>query len=213
MTKINFCLAVAGDFQDLPRMNTFFSRLSGLLVITSVLLLSACGGEDEESRLEQISDQSSSAFSASSVTPAPASSISSTTVSSGSSSSYASARASNSSSPVVVGVSSSRASSRSSAKSSSVRSSSSSSAAAKREVVIEWFIPSERENGAYLELDEIGGYEIRYKQVSAERYQSVIIEDGGIDHYSLGALSGNYEFQIATFDVNGLYSEFVTVTP
>lgn len=83
----------------------------------------------------------------------------------------------------------------------------------KQNVVIEWFIPSERENGEYLELDEIGGYEIRYKLKSASSYQSVVVKDGGIDRYSLGELSGTYEFQIATFDVNGLYSEFVTISP
>lgn len=81
------------------------------------------------------------------------------------------------------------------------------------DVTIEWFIPTERENGDYLELAEIGGYEIRYKLLSATQYTSVKVSDGGADQYDLGYLAGDYEFEIATFDTNGLYSDFVAINP
>lgn len=101
-----------------------------------------------------------------------------------------------------------------SSKASSVASSSSSSAPlVNGDVTIEWFVPTERENGVYLELVEIGGYEIRYKLLSASVFTSVYIQDGSIDSKNLGHLIGDYEFQIATYDVNGLYSEFVSITP
>lgn len=185
-------------------------RIPGLLAVAStVLLLSACGGSDEESRLGQVNDSSSQASVGASVPSNSSSALSSST---------SSQRSSSSSSAGGVGVSSSLASSRSSTSSinstSSARSSSSSSAApVSGDVVIEWYIPTERENGDYLELYEIGGYEIRYKLTSTEDYQSVVIDDGTVDHYDLGELSGDYEFQIATFDVNGLYSEFVSISP
>ncbi len=182
----------------------FARRLPNLLACASaLLLLSACGGNDDETRLGQVNDASSQASIAASVPSSSSGTISS---------SVSSQRSSSSSSPVGVGVSSSSISSRSSA--SSAKSNSSSSAApVSRDVVIEWYIPTERENGDYLELYEIGGYEIRYKLTSAQDYQSVVIDDGNIDHYDLGELSGNYEFQIATFDVNGLYSEYVPINP
>lgn len=187
-------------------MNVFkvARRLPNLLACASaLLLLSACGGNDDESRLDEVNDASSQASVAVSVP-----SSSSRTVSS----SVSSQRSSSSSSPVGAGVSSSSISSRSPA--SSAKSNSSSSAApVSRDVVIEWYIPTERENGDYLELDEIGGYEIRYKLASMQDYHSVVVEDGDVDHYDLGELNGNYEFQIATFDMNGLYSEFVPINP
>lgn len=81
------------------------------------------------------------------------------------------------------------------------------------DVVIEWFVPTARENGEYLEASEIGGYEIRYKLLSKDKYTSIVINDGEVDQYKLGYLVGDYEFQIATYDVNGLYSQFVEITP
>ena len=181
-------------------------RLPNLLACASaLLLLSACGGNDDESRLGQVNDASSQASVAASVPSSSSGTVSSSVSSQRSSTSSSSS----SSSPVGVGVSSSSRSSTSSVKSSS----SSSAAPVSNDVVIEWYIPTERENGDYLELYEIGGYEIRYKLTSAQDYESVVIDDGTVDHYDMGELSGSYEFQIANFDVNGLYSEYVPINP
>lgn len=77
---------------------------------------------------------------------------------------------------------------------------------------LEWSIPDHRENGDYLELNEIAGYELRLK-VEGEEPRTVIIEDASKTSYSLEGLSGSYEYSIAVFDTNGLYSDFVDLTP
>lgn len=80
-------------------------------------------------------------------------------------------------------------------------------------VRLEWDRPEFRENGEYLEGDEIGGYELRYRQVGQEEFQTVIVNDGWDEAHELGELVGRYEFTIAAFDNNGLYSEFVNLAP
>jgi len=80
-------------------------------------------------------------------------------------------------------------------------------------VELDWYIPDQRENGDYLDITEIGGYELRYKQKSSTEYQTITIEDGYIDTYYFDYLNGEYEFEIATFDKNGLYSSFVPINP
>jgi hypothetical protein len=80
-------------------------------------------------------------------------------------------------------------------------------------VQIYWIAPSKRENGNYLDITEIGGYELRYRNKSETVFTRVLINDAYIDAYYFDNLQGEYEFQIAAFDVNGHYSSFVTVTP
>lgn len=80
-------------------------------------------------------------------------------------------------------------------------------------VVIYWSIPTFRENGEYLDITEIGGYELRYKLKSEESYHTIHIDSGFTDTYFFDYLNGEYEFQIATFDNNNTYSEFVTINP
>ena len=75
---------------------------------------------------------------------------------------------------------------------------------------LEWTPPSARENGQYLELGEIGGYEIRYRRANESRYQTVTIGARATRH-TFTDLMGDYEFEIAAFDTDGLYSNFVTI--
>ncbi|MDX1268387.1 MAG: fibronectin type III domain-containing protein, partial [Oceanisphaera sp.] len=78
-------------------------------------------------------------------------------------------------------------------------------------VTLYWSVPMERANGDPLSLDEIGGYEIRYRETGAEDYVTLVINDAGTDQYLIEDLpGGDYEFQVATFDSNGIYSDFVT---
>lgn len=79
-------------------------------------------------------------------------------------------------------------------------------------LTLQWNIPRARENGDYLEWREIGGYEIRYKHRAASKYQVLILEDATLTQFSVGHLLG-YEFKIAVFDTNGLYSRFVPISP
>lgn len=86
-------------------------------------------------------------------------------------------------------------------------------AVAKEGGVLTWSHPTERENGEYLELDEIGGYELRYRENSLKPFTNVIIRGSDTTSYDLDKLRANYDFEIAVFDAQGLYSEFVTITP
>jgi len=80
-------------------------------------------------------------------------------------------------------------------------------------VQLYWAVPTNRENGDYLDITEIGGYELRYRLKSDAAYTTITIKDGFTDAYYFDYLQGDYEFQIATFDKQGLYSDFVTINP
>ena len=92
-----------------------------------------------------------------------------------------------------------------------------------------WSPPRARENGDYLELDEIAGYEIRYQNEKGDYvYLSV---DTFITQLPVTQLSGeqsipqpvsepsthelpqNATFEIAAYDTQGRYSEFVPIHP
>ena len=76
---------------------------------------------------------------------------------------------------------------------------------------LNWNIPSSREDGTTLEMYEIGGYEIQYKLVSDSQYTSIVISDETRDRYEITGLNaGTYEFRIATFDIDNVYSQFST---
>lgn len=79
-------------------------------------------------------------------------------------------------------------------------------------VAIYWSTPDQRENGEYLEYDEIGGYELRYKLRSEEVYKTIFLGPE-IEEYIFDYLEGDYEFEIATFDTDGLYSKYVAINP
>ncbi len=79
---------------------------------------------------------------------------------------------------------------------------------------LEWERPTERENGQPLAVEELGGYEIRY-QSGGETF-TVLIPDGTAIGYNLEGLNpavdpGANTFQVAVYDTNGLYSEFVDI--
>jgi hypothetical protein len=80
-------------------------------------------------------------------------------------------------------------------------------------VQLYWAIPTQRENGEILDVTEIAGYELRYKLKSATDYTSILLEDGFLDAYYFDHLQGDYEFEIATYDTHGLYSNFVAINP
>lgn len=81
------------------------------------------------------------------------------------------------------------------------------------DITLYWNPPVERENGEALSLSEIGGYEIRYRMIGAGDYNRLVINDSHADQHLFQDLEdGAYEFEIAAFDLEGLYSEFVTVT-
>ncbi len=130
------------------------------------------------------------------------------------------ANASNSSTSAVTSssattVSSSSEANASSSSTSAVTSSSATAISSSSDnlVSVEWITPSQRENGDYLELDEIGGYELRYKPINSSVYIREIITDKYATSYETTNASTDGLFQIAAFDTNGLYSRFITLSP
>jgi hypothetical protein len=76
---------------------------------------------------------------------------------------------------------------------------------------IQWSHPTARENGTYLTIDEIGGYEIRYKALRDTLYTHVSIPGNGVTKYQFPLSIIGLQFEIAVYDKQGLYSEFVPI--
>jgi hypothetical protein len=74
---------------------------------------------------------------------------------------------------------------------------------------VSWEIPTTRENGDPLEIEDIGGYEIRYKHESDDSFQYRTVTEASTKTLKIENLSsGEYEFTVATFDREGLYSDY-----
>lgn len=80
-------------------------------------------------------------------------------------------------------------------------------------ITITWDHPKQRENGTYLELDEIAGYEIRYRKPTDTRYTYIVINSNKVREYTTSIPAQGTEFEIAVFDTGGLYSRFNKVNP
>lgn len=79
----------------------------------------------------------------------------------------------------------------------------------KLSVQLAWDIPMQRENGDELKPNEIGGYKIEYRRVGTTNFQTFMVEDGLSDSTEIGDLvQGMYEFRIAAFDADGLFSDY-----
>jgi hypothetical protein len=82
-----------------------------------------------------------------------------------------------------------------------------------QQLTLIWSQPDARENGDFLSSDEIGGYEIRLKDLDGKVVRSIVITDPGRNQVNIGQNSGAYLYDIATFDNRGLYSMFVSIEP
>lgn len=82
-----------------------------------------------------------------------------------------------------------------------------------QQLTLSWNQPDARENGDFLGSDEIGGYEIRLKDLDGKVVRSIVITDPGRNQVNIGQNSGAYLYDIATFDKRGLYSMFVSIEP
>lgn len=121
---------------------------------------------------------------------------------------------SNGSSQAAGSVTSNSSSSAASSVASSTASSvASSTASVAGPVNVDWTAPTLRENGNTLDITEIGGYELRYRKVTDTDFTYVMINDAWKNSYNFSWLEGDFVFQIAAFDTNGNYSNFVDLTP
>lgn len=78
-------------------------------------------------------------------------------------------------------------------------------------VTLYWSAPVERVNGDVMVDADVGGYEIRYRLTEEESYTSILV-DAVSDQYSIDDLENadDYVFEVAVFDTDGIYSDFVT---
>lgn len=95
----------------------------------------------------------------------------------------------------------------------SSRSSSSSANSSAATLSVEWRIPNKRENGDYIELYEIGGYELRHIPLGSSTYSNTIITNATTTRFIIPASTLKDTYEVAAFDVNGLYSRFIKLTP
>ena len=79
------------------------------------------------------------------------------------------------------------------------------------DVMLYWETPQERTNGDPLPPEELGGFEIRYRQANAYRYTVVLIRDNGTDQYLLKNVRNPESaiIEVAAFDHEGIYSDWV----
>ena len=76
-------------------------------------------------------------------------------------------------------------------------------------VLVSWQIPDERENGEDLPMSDIGGYELMYRRVGELAYTAITLTNQNLSqHLVTDLIPGQYEFLIAAFDSEGLYSDF-----
>lgn len=87
-----------------------------------------------------------------------------------------------------------------------------SSALSRQTLTLSWSHPTKRENGNFIELDEIGGYEIRFKQNPTSNYIYLTLNGSKITSYSTTLIPTNSPIEIAVYDTDGLFSEFVAIT-
>ncbi len=89
--------------------------------------------------------------------------------------------------------------------------SSSSLSGAPKTVQLKWRHPTQRANGSYLELDDIGGYEIRKKTSISISY--IKIPGSATTNYTLTDITADDKIDIAVYDTNGFYSDFIQIYP
>jgi len=81
------------------------------------------------------------------------------------------------------------------------------------DVTFYWSAPTQRENGVSLPSSELGGYLIRYRPKGETEYTIADIKNKAAATYKILNLYGDYEFQIAAYDNNNLYSSFIAIQP
>lgn len=80
------------------------------------------------------------------------------------------------------------------------------------DVTLYWSPPLERANGDPMDMGQIGGYEVRYRTANRSYYTAVVITDPYTSQLRLEQIENPTEtrFEVAVFDTDGIYSDFVT---
>ena len=83
-------------------------------------------------------------------------------------------------------------------------------AASASEITLYWSPPLERTNGDPMGIDEIGGYEIRYRSDNSAPFKSIVISDPTVDQWTFTLSQAEASVvEVAVFDTDGIYSDFV----
>lgn len=78
-------------------------------------------------------------------------------------------------------------------------------------VTTAWAAPTQREDNSALPSSELGGFELRYKKKADTVWQTVPLAKTVTSYTLKGEPGVSYDFQIAAYDTNRLYSSFVTL--
>lgn len=195
----------------LARTIRFLCQLS---LVAALVAVTACGGGSDEETSDKIlgngnNNKANQVSSISSLTE----SINKSAIAQSSSKSIIAQSSSKSaitqaSSKSTITASSDRsANTLSSSKNAVTQTSSKASLASK----LAWAHPNSRENGEYLELSEIGGYELRYQGPKGD-YVHLSLETF-VTQLVTNELPKTAEFEIAVYDTDGRYSRFVPIQP
>ena len=79
--------------------------------------------------------------------------------------------------------------------------------------VVMWRAPDKRENLTPLKPEEIGGYELRALNEAGEQIWLQLVPDPKATSYNAPLVLDATVFQICVYDTDGLYSEWVEITP
>ena len=81
-----------------------------------------------------------------------------------------------------------------------------------KSVELAWETPTQREDGSSLYIYDIQGYEVKYRNVDDSDYSTLELAMNDSDVINSATVeldgAGVYEFSIAVYDVNGLYSDY-----
>lgn len=77
------------------------------------------------------------------------------------------------------------------------------------QVHLQWSPPLQREDGTTLNEDELAEYVIRYQTVDADNFEELRLP-ASYTSTTLEVPAGEYQFEIAVVDTDGLMSDFVT---
>ena len=73
-------------------------------------------------------------------------------------------------------------------------------------VTVDWTAPVTRMDGTFLQVSDIGGYEIHYRLIADDVDTIIVVDDPMISESTLSNLEpGTYSLSMLTHDIDGLY--------
>lgn len=76
-----------------------------------------------------------------------------------------------------------------------------------------WQAPTAREDGSTLGIQDIKGYLLRYKALGDTNFTFIDLLGNTTTTYTIRNLTGNFQFEIASYDLNYVQSNFIPLPP